>query len=220
MVIGVYKKDKNYLINLAYSSRWLYSEYNEEGDDEDVDGLPDDELAKFGEWVHRQWEIDYQHMYDMSGEEVPLPIISDLVKEFRKKPIVHMTDHEDAITKAGFKGGIMDPQNLAYTRSVFFRDDDGGLFFGYDANKVERHARGNHGWKYGSNAVFFYADGVEIYHYADEEPQVIFDASTVYGKIIPIYNGGSYWWIESENGEDEFDTLQDAVDHLITAIKP
>ena len=87
----------------------------------------------------------------------------------------------------------------------------GGYNFAFPANNVPNDAT-----KYGKNAVMFTASGVQVYHYGDEEDQVIFwgrDARN----IIPIYfDHNDYRWNlpGGDNGNPIFSSekLDDVID--------
>ena len=76
-----------------------------------------------------------------------------------------------------------------------FEKKYGGYNFAYDVERYDRYAHSNHGrgFKYGKEAVIFRASGMELWHYGDEEPQVIFYGNTA-KSIIPITEGEEHQW--------------------------
>jgi hypothetical protein len=160
---------------------------------------------KFGKWLYDQWKSNSYDMRDMYGEEIPLFSTASFTKIHRNEWLVHFTDYADYIIKDGFTGGIMDPKHLAYTFTAHStdRDDDGGWFFAYHNNDaVQFGVTSYNHTKYGSEAVMFMASGVEIFHYGDNEPQVIFNGEHT-KHLIPIKkNDDDMWYIENKRNMD------------------
>ena len=64
-----------------------------------------------------------------------------------------------------------------------------------------RYGKDRHGsgWKYGAECVIFRANGIEIYHSGDQEPQVIFEGKSA-TDIIPITSYEDIWQV-GERGD-------------------
>lgn len=69
-----------------------------------------------------------------------------------------------------------------------FEKKYGGYNFAYTLSDFPKYAKKSGGYKYGSEAVVFNASGIKVWHYGDEEPQVIFYGNTA-KNIIPITSG-------------------------------
>ena len=112
--------------------------------------------------------------------------------------LIHFTDDAFSISSKGFTRGVDNMAHLGLTTN--FSENvkkNGGYNFAYLLNDFERYAfegRGGGRPRYGSECVIFRASGVKIYHYGDNEPQVIF-----WGKdardIIPITRDGNDEWV-------------------------
>lgn len=123
--------------------------------------------------------------------------------------LIHFTDNADDIAKEGFKFGVDDMTKLGLTTHLGeFDKKYGGYNFAYLIHDFQRYAKGNYRigkYKYGKEAVVFNASGIKVWHYGDEEPQVIFYGNTA-RNIIPITNGENYdYAIYSKNGRVLFE---------------
>jgi hypothetical protein len=88
---------------------------------------------------------------------------------------VHFTNDAAGIVKNGFKYGVSDYSKLGLT--TLMDDDDkkyGGYNFAYTVYDFDKYYRRNNDFKYGEEIVIFIASGLKVWHYGDEEPQVIF----------------------------------------------
>lgn len=109
--------------------------------------------------------------------------------------LIHFTNNADGIASYGFKYGVDDMTKLGLTTSLGEYDKKyGGYNFAYTLYDFDRYgnARWN-GYKYGNEAVIFRASGIKVWHYGDEEPQVIFYGNTA-KNIIPITDGENNKW--------------------------
>jgi hypothetical protein len=109
--------------------------------------------------------------------------------------LIHFTDDPYNIWKKGFTYGTDDMERLGLSTGFTKESKKGGKFaFAFRVKDYERYYTGDRGrkFKYGKGAVVFQASGVLVFHYGDEEPQVIFDTSTAHN-IMTIE-------IDDENG--------------------
>jgi GNAT superfamily N-acetyltransferase len=177
-----------------------------EGDDENVwDMVPDEYYDRFGKEKSDTLSTDY-------AAEAPSWAHMSFEKIVKNQWLVHMTDDPDGVADSGFTHGMYDLTHLGLT--TWYTDkakEMGGYNFAFPANNVPNDAT-----KYGKNAVMFTASGVQVYHYGDEEDQVIFwgrDARN----IIPIYfDHNDYRWNlpGGDNGNPIFSSekLDDVID--------
>jgi hypothetical protein len=113
--------------------------------------------------------------------------------------LIHFTDYAEQIGREGFKRGVDEMTKLGLTTHLSeFDKKYGGYNFAYLINDYVKHARDRHGFKYGSEAVIFNASGLKIWHYGDDEPQVIFYGNTA-RNIIPVvfHNYDDTWCVKS-----------------------
>lgn len=120
--------------------------------------------------------------------------------------LIHFTKDAYGIAEDGFKYGVDDMSKLGLTTHLSeFDKIYGGYNFAYTLGDFEKYGRssGWHGvskYKYGNEAVVFNASGIKVWHYGDEEPQVIFYGNTA-KNIIPIrYEGDDGFYIKSKKG--------------------
>lgn len=123
--------------------------------------------------------------------------------------LIHFTDDADDIAKDGFRFGVDDMTKLGLTTHLGeFDKKYGGYNFAYLIHDFQRYAKGNYyrgKYKYGKEAVVFNASGIKVWHYGDEEPQVIFYGNTA-RNIIPITSGENYdYAIYGKNGRVLFE---------------
>ncbi len=178
---------------------------------EDVFG---DELSGYSlvEWIYENNKELYQkyanYLYgriisdtlDVPAEEYPAWVFfNDKPEIVKNQWLIHFTNDPDGIAKDGFIYGAEEMDKLGLT--VHLSDFDkkyGGYNFAYLLNdfkrygKAGRFSRGGE-FKYGKEAVIFRASGLRVYHYGDEEPQVIFYGNTA-TNIIPIKEGENAKW--------------------------
>ncbi|MFW5847578.1 MAG: hypothetical protein ACOCVF_01480 [bacterium] len=116
----------------------------------------------------------------------------DLVKN---QWLIHFTHDAESIAREGFTMGVDDINMLGLT--TYLSDSSkkyGGYNFAYTINdflKYNNASRNN--LKYGEEVVLFTASGLRLFHYGDDEYQVIFYGSTA-KNIIPIQEGEELAW--------------------------
>jgi hypothetical protein len=157
--------------------------------------------------VPKQW---LQSFMDDQGDEMmreaPADCPSFMHMSFetivKNQWLVHKTDDPDGICHAGFTIGMDDLSRLGLT--TYYKDAGkrGGYNFAFPAND-NRSIRAAED-KYGSDAVIFRASGIEVYHYGDEERQVIFRGSEAHD-IIPVYKNSEGWNLaDDDHGKPVF----------------
>lgn len=133
----------------------------------------------------------------INNHELPIPdsdypawtYFSD-VQLIKNQWLIHFTEDADSIALEGFKYGVSDMDKLGLTCHLGeFEKKYGGYNFAYTLPDYLRYARANRNtFKYGEEAVVFNASGIKLWHWGDQEPQVIFYGNTA-RNIIPITSG-------------------------------
>lgn len=175
---------------------------------EAVGPLFNGELARFAE--------DFIGFVAQKGDtDEPLFVVADYEKDIRNEWLVHMTDNLCGVSHEGFSIGVSIDE-LAYTpgRGTTKYKYGPGYNFAFTADEADHAERTG----YGKYCVLFQASGVQIYHYGDEEEQVIFYGPSARNLIfITKAEYGDYsgsWVIKSEITNRpicHFEELQDCV---------
>lgn len=170
--------DENEL-NLAENDIWDNVEY-----------LTPEQLQEFTKWLEENidkyaWEdpADYQPNRAMEFKYLVKPL----------DWLVHFSDNAWDISFEGFQHGS-ELRGLHYTKG---RDDPnskyGEFAFAYYADVAEHRANQH---AYGKDAVLFRTNsGVYVYHYGDEENQVIFEKDTARDRIYMNREDNNSWFI-------------------------
>lgn len=162
-------------------------EPGDEYDDYEIpDWLAQNNKALFDQFADYLFEKIEDHELNVSDAEYPAWSFFSDGKLIKNKWLIHFTNDPWGIAKNGFTRGVSEIEKLGLTTHLGeFDKKYGGYNFAYRAEIYDRYAKGRHGYKYGEEAVMFIGSGIEVYHYGDEEPQVIF-----FGKnakyIVPI----------------------------------
>lgn len=159
---------------------------------EAVGPLFNGELAQFAEEF-----ISY--VSQNGNTEVPLFVVADYEKDVKNEWLVHMTDNLSGVSHEGFNVGVSIDE-LAYTpgRGTTKYKYGPGYNFAFTADDAYHAERTG----YGKYCILFQASGVQIYHYGDEEKQVIFYGPSarnlifIYKEEYGDYSGS--WVIKSE----------------------
>ena len=107
---------------------------------------------------------------------------------------IHFGSDSDSIAKEGFTGGTPDIEHLAYTNAGA-QKTSAGYDFAFLMN--DRNVDYN---EYGDEAVIFRTSGVEIYHYGDNQNQVVFWGPNV-KNFIPIHQDNGDWVVYGAKGQ-------------------
>jgi predicted amidophosphoribosyltransferase len=145
--------------------------------------------------------------------EQPTFLYMEFERIVKDEWMVHFSKNSSSIATDGFKYGIDDITTLGLT-THFFNKTKPGFNFAYLAKDAVKHgstAFGEMNWKYGDHAVMFKANGVLVYHRADQEPQVIFLGSTA-KDIVELENTDDGWAVIGNSGpvfqSGDFDTKE------------
>jgi len=112
--------------------------------------------------------------------------------------LIHFTNNAYAISRRGFRHGTEDMNTLGLTTHLT-KKEKGWNFAFEPLSKHAGYAAQNK--KYGKNAVLFRgAAGVKVYHYGDEEEQIIFVGENA-RDIVPLFRSEQGWTVESTEDE-------------------
>lgn len=151
--------------------------------------------------------------------DVPLFCAADFRREVHNEWLVHMTSSSNipGLYKEGFSYGV-DIDNLAYTPGIGTTNYKygAGYDFAFDADDASVAEKSG----YGDCAVLFQASGIQIYHWGDEQYQVIFYGPSARNLIFLFQdNETGMWYVDSEiTGRKlvEFESLEFLVQWCIS----
>ena len=126
--------------------------------------------------------------------ELPSWCTMDFERIVKNEWCIHFGSDSDSIAKEGFTGGTPDIEHLAYTNAGA-QKTSAGYDFAFLMN--DRNVDYN---EYGDEAVIFRTSGVEIYHYGDNQNQVVFWGPNV-KNFIPIHQDNGDWVVYGAKGQ-------------------
>lgn len=177
---------------------------NKVQDFDDIDELTSEEKKKFKDWLYKQIvKLGGGHLPIMDAD-IPSWFYFDYIKIVKNQWLVHLTDYPFEIVKDGFTKGVMAVDKLGLTTAFGGSIKEfGGYNFAYDIDDVERYGRASRNsmrdeYNYGDEAVFFRGSGVKVYHYGDEEDQVIFFGKSVTNRIAAVKDDEVPVWEDSK----------------------
>ena len=126
--------------------------------------------------------------------ELPLWCTMDFNRIVKNEWCIHFGSDSESIAKEGFTGGTPEIEHLAYTNARAQKSSAGYDFaFLIDDRSVDYNG-------YGDEAVIFRTSGVEIYHYGDNQNQVVFWGPNV-KSFIPIHQDNGDWVVYGQNDQ-------------------
>lgn len=139
-----------------------------------------------------------QYVTRYGDTEVPLFCAADFRREVHNEWLVHMTssDNIPGLYKEGFSYGV-DIDNLAYTPGIGTTNYKygAGYDFAFDADEASIAEKSG----YGDCAVLFQASGIQIYHWGDQQYQVIFYGPSARNLIFLFQDDETkMWYVDSE----------------------
>ena len=131
--------------------------------------------------------------------------------------LVHFTDDANGVASQGFKYGHEDMIGLHLTTWKRDRQKRPGYNFAFLATDSRNISMGK---KYGSEAVVFWSSAVQVYHYGDQESQLIFWGPGVNPSMIfPITpdSDSGQWVVPNEWGRRVFSSedIDDCIGWII-----
>ena len=121
--------------------------------------------------------------------------------------LIHFSDDaEDIYRDQKFNRGVYDYTTLGLTKHLSDSTKNySGYNFAYLLNDYIRYGRNRGRWKYGKEAVLFKASGVKVWHYGDEEPQVIFWGPSAFDIVcIREHQSSGDYYVYSNHSRDLF----------------
>lgn len=171
---------------------------------------------KFADYLYNK--IENEELPIDSSEYPAWHYFSDKPELVKNQWLIHFTKNAESIAEEGFTYGVDDMTKLGLTTSINdFDKKYGGYNFAYLLSDFPKYAKSNRsGYKYGNEAVIFNASGIRVWHYGDEEYQVIFYGNTA-KNIIPIIQVDGNWVVVARNGRQLFnsDNLERVVKWLV-----
>jgi len=182
---------------------------------EDIDMFEDD--VDLLDWLYKnnkELYIEYGEylLEKIKNNELPIPdadypawsFFDNSPELIKNQWLIHFTKDAYGIAENGFKYGVDNMSKLGLTTHLSeFDKKYGGYNFAYTLGDFERYGRSGWGrskYKYGGEPVVFNASGIKVWHYGDEEPQVIFYGNTA-KNIIPIkFNYDDEFYVQSKKG--------------------
>lgn len=126
--------------------------------------------------------------------ELPSWCTMDFNRIVKNEWCIHFGSDSESIAKEGFTGGTPEIEHLAYTNAGT-QKSSAGYDFAFLINDRSVDYNG-----YGDEAVIFRTSGVEIYHYGDNQNQVVFWGPNV-KSFIPIHQDNGDWVVYGQNGQ-------------------
>ena len=126
--------------------------------------------------------------------ELPSWCTMDFNRIVKNEWCIHFGSDSESIAKEGFTGGTPEIEHLAYTNAGA-QKSSAGYDFAFLINDRSVDYNG-----YGNEAVIFRTSGVEIYHYGDNQNQVVFWGPNV-KSFIPIHQDNGDWVVYGQNGQ-------------------
>ena len=170
-----------------------YSEFENLLDDDEFDYEDEEKIETFCKMLEENNLCDHfisimQDIVNTYGcyNELPSWCHMDFNRIVKNEWCIHFTKDAESIAKYGFTGGTPDIDHLAYTNAGQEKPSKGYDFaFLIDDRSVDYN-------EYGDEAVIFRTSGIEIYHYGDNQNQVIFWGPNV-KSFIPIHQDNGDW---------------------------
>lgn len=163
-----------------------------------------DEIEGFRKWV----ENNIIGRRERSDIDNPAYETMEYKKYIKPTWLIHFTDNPWSIKKSGFTQGHDEFRGIHLTTWFDKKTKKPGYNFAFRANNNRDIKTCLQARKYGKHAVIFWGSGVEVYHYGDEESQVvIWGPSARKDMIFPIVqddNTGG-WVIESSDNRKLFE---------------
>ena len=126
--------------------------------------------------------------------ELPAWCTMDFNRIVKNEWCIHFGSDSEKIAREGFTGGTPEIENLAYTNAGA-QKTSAGYDFAFLINDRSVDYNG-----YGDEAVIFRTSGIEIYHYGDNQNQVLFWGPNV-KSFIPIHQDNGDWVVYGQNGQ-------------------
>lgn len=178
-----------------------YSEFENLLDDDEFDYEDEEKVETFCKMLEENNLCDHfvstmQDIVNTHGyyNELPSWCHMDFNRIVKNEWCIHFGADSESIAKEGFTGGTEELEHLAYTNAGT-QKSSAGYDFAFLIN--DRSVDYN---EYGDEAVIFRTSGIEVYHYGDNQNQVIFWGPNV-KSFIPIHQDNGDWVVYGQNGQ-------------------
>ena len=184
---------KRYIKEIYYR----YSEFEDLLNDDEFDYEDDSSIQMFLNMLEENKLCD--HFVSEMGSiadyyELPSWYTMDFNRIVKNEWCIHFGSDSESIAQEGFTGGTPDIDRLAYTNAGTQKSSAGYDFaFLIDDRSVDYS-------EYGDEAVIFRTSGVEVFHYGDNQNQVVFWGPNV-KNFIPIHQDNGDWVVYGQNGQ-------------------
>ena len=171
-------------------------------------------FRQYGEYLYNRVN---DHTLPVEDAEYPAWSYFSSATLIKNQWLIHFTKDAWGIAKNGFTRGVSEIEKLGLTTHLGeFDKKYGGYNFAFRANIYNRYATGRFGYKYGEEMVMFIGSGMEMHHYGDEEPQVIFWGKKA-NNIVPITKqDGEYTVSDVKSGRTIY--KNEELDNVVTWI--
>jgi len=176
---------------------YRYSEFEDLLNDDEFDYEDESLIETFVKMLEENNLCDHfisemQNIVDYY--ELPSWCTMDFNRIVKNEWCIHFGSDSESIAKEGFTGGTPEIEHLAYTNAGA-QKSSAGYDFAFLINDKSVDYNG-----YGDEAVIFRTSGVEIYHYGDNQNQVVFWGPNV-KSFIPIHQDNGDWVVYGQNGQ-------------------
>ena len=132
------------------------------------------------------------------------------VDDVNNEWLIHGTNDATAIESKGFTRGAWDYTTLGLTRHFVESVKSGGFNFALFATAFDEETI----LGYGKEAVVFRASGIQVFHYGDNQPQVIFVGNTAHS-INGIYRSSYGDYYTTIDGEEFSGSMGECANWII-----
>lgn len=178
---------------------YRYSEFEDLLNDDEFDYEDESLIETFVKMLEENNLCDH-FISEMQGivdyHELPSWCTMEFNRIVKNEWCIHFGSDAMNIAREGFTGGTKDIDHLAYTGAGQEKH-----YKGYDFAFLISDKNVDYN-EYGNEAVIFRTSGVEVYHYGDNQNQVIFWGTNAHD-FIPIRYSGEQgdWVVEGQKGQ-------------------
>jgi hypothetical protein len=183
------------------------------------------------EWLKQKDVSEYQIFIDWLYEKIhkidppPTFLAMEYQSIVKNQWLIHFSNNAtDIWREQKFSLGVEDYDKLGYT--TYYGESSkkyGGFNFAYRIQDFSKYGRSRgygdkNGWKYGNEAVMFISSGIMVWHWGDEERQVIFRGNEAKNIVLLEYMDGE-WGVTRKDSSFQViyktEKLEDLVDWVV-----
>lgn len=189
-----------------YDFSYLIIDYLEASDEMKEEWLKLEDYEVLEEWLKVATPKDKSSFQDyvankMGPDPYGEPPYMHMDYKTLTKPdwLVHFTDDARDIEINGFRFGHPDMEGIHLTTYKRNRKKEPGYNFAFEVgSRNSKNVASDK--KYGKQAVVFWGAGVEVFHFGDEERQIIVWGPSVNKSLIfAMYSDGHEWYVPGSN---------------------